>query len=145
MCKKLDIYLGLFLKSFESFMLNHLAQWQLQSKEKRDSVYCTFFSNFLLSDSKYCSLAGIVLENLIGNTLFWCNFYCVSKSEALCGNCPNMEFFWSAFSHIRTEYPYSFGIRQNTDQKKPHKVLIKSTNTSVPTVLRLRIHQLKKN
>ena len=35
------------------------------------------------------------------------------------------SFFWSVFSHIRTEYgeirsisPYSVGIRENTDQKK---------------------------
>ena len=35
------------------------------------------------------------------------------------------SFFWSIFSHIRTEYgeilrisPYSFQMRENTDQKK---------------------------
>ena len=39
--------------------------------------------------------------------------------------CPNTEFFWSVFSRIRTEYreilrisPYSFRMRENTDQKK---------------------------
>ena len=38
--------------------------------------------------------------------------------------CPNTEFFWSLFSHIRTEYgellsisPYSVRMRENTDQK----------------------------
>ena len=44
--------------------------------------------------------------------------------------CPNLEFFWSAFSCIRTEYgeihwiqrdtsisPYSVGMQENMDQK----------------------------
>ena len=38
--------------------------------------------------------------------------------------CSYLEFFWSVFSHIRTEYgeilrvsPYSIRMRENTDQK----------------------------
>ena len=38
--------------------------------------------------------------------------------------CPYLEFFWSVFSHIWTEYgeilrisPYSVRMRENTDQK----------------------------
>ena len=34
--------------------------------------------------------------------------------------CPNTEFFWSVFSHIRTISPYSVRKRENTDQKKLH-------------------------
>ena len=39
-------------------------------------------------------------------------------------NCPYLEFLWSVFSRIWTEYreifrisPYSFRMRENTDQK----------------------------
>ena len=42
----------------------------------------------------------------------------------LCEKCPYSEFFWSVFSLIRTEYgeirsifPYSVRMRENTDQK----------------------------
>ena len=43
----------------------------------------------------------------------------------LCKNCPYSELFWSAFSYIRIEYgeirsifPYSVRVRENTDQNK---------------------------
>ena len=42
-------------------------------------------------------------------------------------NCPYSELFWSAFSHIRTEYgeirsisPYSVQMRENADQITPN-------------------------
>ena len=46
-------------------------------------------------------------------------------ATALCEKCLYLEFFWSVFSYIRSEYgkilrifPYSVRMRQNTDQKK---------------------------
>ena len=42
----------------------------------------------------------------------------------LCEKCPYLAFFWSVFSHIRTEYGdlfckflFSVRMRENTDQK----------------------------
>ena len=47
--------------------------------------------------------------------------------------CPYSEFFWPVFSRIRTEYgeirsisPHSVRLRENTDQKKLHKVTRKT-------------------
>ena len=47
--------------------------------------------------------------------------------ESLREKYPNVEFFWSVFSRIWTEYcdllsktQYSLQIRENTDQKKHH-------------------------
>ena len=52
------------------------------------------------------------------------NFRRISKEETLREKCPNMEFFWSVFSRIRTEYGdlllksvYSVQVRENKDQK----------------------------
>ena len=46
-------------------------------------------------------------------------------SSTLCEKCTNTEFFWSIFSGVQTEYgeirsiyPYSVRMRENTDQKK---------------------------
>ena len=46
------------------------------------------------------------------------------STETLREMCPYSEFFWSVFSHIRTEcgkifriYPYLVRMRENTDQK----------------------------
>ena len=46
------------------------------------------------------------------------------STETLREKCPCLEFFWSVFSPIRTEYgeilrisQYSVGMRENTDQK----------------------------
>ena len=48
----------------------------------------------------------------------------LSNRVSLREKCPYSEFFWSAFSHIRTEYkeilrisPYPVQVRENTDQK----------------------------
>ena len=45
--------------------------------------------------------------------------------RSLCKKCPYSEFFWSVFSHIRTEYgeignisSYSVQMRENANQKK---------------------------
>ena len=47
-----------------------------------------------------------------------------SKAHALREKCPYLEFFWSLFSRICTDYeerrsisPYSVRLRENTDQK----------------------------
>ena len=57
------------------------------------------------------------------------NFYSehfprISKEETLREKCPNMEFFWSVFSRIWSEYgdlllksAYSVQVRENKDQK----------------------------
>ena len=37
--------------------------------------------------------------------------------HTLRGKCSCLEFFWSVFSHIRTEYGDSVQMRENTDQK----------------------------
>ena len=49
---------------------------------------------------------------------------CKFQAGTLRENCPYSEFFWSEFSHIRTEYgeilpffPYWVQMRENTDQK----------------------------
>ena len=55
-------------------------------------------------------------------------FFKLTQTLALCEKCPNTEFSWSVFSHIRTKYGdlrnkslYSVRIREYTDQKKtPH-------------------------
>ena len=48
----------------------------------------------------------------------------ISIRRSLRKKCPYSEFFWSLFSHIRTDYgeilrisPYSVLMRENTDQK----------------------------
>ena len=47
-------------------------------------------------------------------------------TDSLREKCPYSEFFWSVFSHIRTEYgeklrtsPYSVQMREIADQKNP--------------------------
>ena len=49
-----------------------------------------------------------------------------NEKYSLREKCPYSEFFWSAFSRIRTEYreissisPYSVQMRENTDRKNP--------------------------
>ena len=63
------------------------------------------------------------IESTIGTVPYETSKYLVDI--ILCEKCPNTEFFWSVFSRIGTEYgdllrksPYSFPIRDNTDQKK---------------------------
>ena len=48
----------------------------------------------------------------------------VSMYHSLRKKCPYSEFFWSVFSHVRTEYgeilrlsPYSVRMRENKDKK----------------------------
>ena len=60
-------------------------------------------------------------EKLNKTFIFYAAIVCISLRE----NCPYSEFFWSAFSRIRTEYgnllcksPYSVLMWENADQKK---------------------------
>ena len=46
--------------------------------------------------------------------------FCRSQRQALREKCPYLEFFWSVFSHSRTEWyisPHSVQMRENTDQE----------------------------
>ena len=49
--------------------------------------------------------------------------YFIDEGINLCKKCPYSELFWSAFSHIQTEYgeilrisPYSVRMQENADQ-----------------------------
>ena len=59
----------------------------------------------------------------------------------LCEKCPNMELFWSVFSHIRTEYGkvlrislYSVQMWEKTDQKKLRIWTLFTQGTTVDTI-----------
>ena len=61
-----------------------------------------------------------------------------NKENALCEKWPYSELFWSAFSHIRTEYgeirrnsPYSVQMRENADQNNPSMDILYAVMVSV--------------
>ena len=74
-----------------------------------------------------CSLIHSLLPN--GHTYFknlavFTPQVCLAVFQPLREKCPYSEFFWSAFSRVRTEYegirsicPYSVRMLENTDQK----------------------------
>ena len=63
-------------------------------------------------------------DSFLVNLLEWRKSQRVFSTSSLGKKCPDSEFFWSVFSRIRIEYgemrsisPYSFQMRDNTDQK----------------------------
>ena len=74
---------------------------------------------------------SVNMHNIAHSPISWQCFHVSSillktlQNDAQREKCPNTEFIWSLFSHIRTEYvvlgsksPYSVRIRENTDPKK---------------------------
>ena len=112
-----------------------------RKREVKRQIFLFFYNYFLLrvyslSTAKFMWLFSIIticsLEN-IRKLSFWSvfarilhfrYFQSLKHTSGLRENGPFLEFFWSVFSRIRTEYgeirsiaQYSVRIQKNTDQK----------------------------
>ena len=75
---------------------------------------------------------------------------CPTWKDALREKCPNMEFFWSVFFRIRTEYgetlrisPYSVRMRKIRTRKNFQCILILFLNAEMSKIRRDKFSYLK--
>ena len=100
---------------FPAFGLNTRLNW-LNSDWLRISPYSVRNSSYNVCTGVFADITGVFLRFSVLKNAY--------ESFALREKCLYLEIFWSAFSHIRTEYgemrgisPYSVRMRENADQK----------------------------
>ena len=75
-------------------------------------IWSHLLKKSLIENFIFCT----VLEQLYYHTKFG-KYYFKNYTETLRNKCPYLEFFWSVFYSIRTEYGEILRMRENTGQK----------------------------
>ena len=123
--RKLRICLHLLRKSLaKTFIFSEVLAGTFIKIKAKLLFHCDFSKNWGgVSFFRYLPIL-FNLSNVTKTSLkLFMSWYFVTVAPSLRKTCLYLEFFWSAFSRIRTEYreiqsisPYSVRMQENTDQ-----------------------------